>query len=481
MAKYDYDIGILGGGAAGLTAAAGAAKAGAKALMVEKEGKLGGDCLHYGCVPSKTLIRTARVCHLMKNASRFGLPDIAFQYPDFRAIAARIRSVIDTIQRHDSEERFCSLGVHVEFGEPAFSDDHAVTINKKLYSARDWVIATGSSAAIPPIEGLNHTSYITNKEVFFLDKLPSSMAIIGGGPIGIELAQAFTRLGTKVKVIEFLPRILNADDADMTSMVLDVLKSEGVDFFLNSAVQSARDVGNEREVTFKTGDKIGSIRAEVLLVATGRKVNLGGLGLDAIDVASDRKGLALDERLRTTQKHIYGAGDVTGTYQFTHAAGYEAGIALSNAVFRIPRKVNYTYFPWVTYTDPELAGIGLNEQSARQKGIKYSVWSEVFENNDRSLTEGERLGRIKLLLDEKERPIGVQIFGPRAGDLLSEWVAVMAGKVRLSTLAGAVHPYPTLGEINKQVAGTFLSTKIFSEKVRKTLKLFFNLKGRACG
>ena len=415
MANYDYDIGIIGGGAAGLTIAAGAAQAGAKVLVVEKEDRLGGDCLHYGCVPSKTLIRTAQVYHLMKNAGRFGLPATDLQRPDFRKISARIQSVIGTIQKHDSEERFCSLGAKVEFGQATFADDHSISLNGKHHSAKNWVIATGSSAAIPPIEGLKETPYITNREVFSLEKLPTSMVIVGGGPIGIELAQAFARLGTKVTVVEFLPQILNADDADMTDMILDVLKSEGVEFHLNSAVQSTRDLGNEREVTFKTGEEIRSVRAETILVATGRKVNLDGLGLEGIGVDFDRRGLKLDEKLRTTQRHIYGAGDVTGVYQFTHAAGYEGGIVLSNAIFHFPRKVSYTYLPWVTYTDPELACIGMNEKTAKAKGISYTVWSEAFENNDRSLAEGERVGKIKMLLDEKEKPIGVQILGPQAG------------------------------------------------------------------
>jgi pyruvate/2-oxoglutarate dehydrogenase complex dihydrolipoamide dehydrogenase (E3) component len=480
MAQYDYDIGIIGGGAAGLTIAAGAAQAGAKVLLVEKETRLGGDCLHYGCVPSKTLIRTSQVYHLMKNAGRFGLPATDLQRPDFRKISARIQSVIGTIQKHDSEERFCSLGAKVEFGQATFVDDHFISLNGKNHSAKNWVIATGSSAAIPPIEGLKETPYITNREVFSLEKLPTSMVIVGGGPIGIELAQAFTRLGTKVTVVEFLPQILNADDTDMTDMILDVLKSEGVEFHLNSAVQSTRDLGGEREVTFKTGEEIRSVRAETILVATGRKVNLDGLGLEGMGVEFDRRGLKLDEKLRTTQSHIYGAGDVTGVYQFTHAAGYEGGIVLSNAIFHFPRKVSYTYLPWVTYTDPELACIGMNEKTAKTKGISYTVWTEAFENNDRSLAENEKIGKIKMLLDEKEKPMGVQILGPHAGDLISEWVAVMNGNVKMSTIASAVHPYPTLGEINKRVAGNFLATKIFSDRVKKTLKFFFNLKGRAC-
>jgi pyruvate/2-oxoglutarate dehydrogenase complex dihydrolipoamide dehydrogenase (E3) component len=480
MANYDYDMGIIGGGAAGLTIASGAAQAGAKTLIVEKEDRLGGDCLHYGCVPSKTLIKTAQVYHMMKNAGRFGLPAPDLQRPDFREISTRIQSVVGTIQRHDSEDRFCSLGVKVEIGQARFADDHSINLNGRHYSARNWVVATGSSAAIPPIEGLKETPYITNKEVFLLERLPESMVIVGGGPIGIELAQAFARLGTKITVVEFLPQILSADDTDMTNMILEVLKSEGVEFYLNSAVQRTRDLGNEKEVIFKQREEIKSVRAETILVATGRKVNLDGLGLEGIGLEFDRRGLKLDARLRTAQRHIFGAGDVTGVYQFTHAAGYEGGIVLSNAIFHVPRRASYTYLPWVTYTDPELACIGMNEKSAKAKGISYTTWSEPFENNDRSLAEGEKIGKIKMLLDEKEKPIGVQILGPQAGNLLGEWVAVMGGNVKLSTVASAVHPYPTLGEINKRVAGNFLAKKLFSEKVKKTLKLFFNLKGRAC-
>ncbi|HME45572.1 MAG TPA: FAD-dependent oxidoreductase [Syntrophorhabdales bacterium] len=481
MTNYDFDIGIFGGGSAGLTVAAGAAQAGAKTLLVEKEGRLGGDCVYYGCVPSKTLIRTAQVYHLMRNAQEFGLPEVGLGIPDYRNIAKRIQSVISTIQKYDSEERFCKLGAKVEYGNASFVDEHAISLNGKRHSAKYWVIATGSSAAIPPVEGLKATPYITNKEIFSLDKLPASMVIVGGGPIGIEVAQAFTRLGTKVFVVEFLGQILNADDRDMTDLTMNVLKSEGVEFYLDSAVKSTRTVGNEIEVVFQKGDGTQSIRAETLLVATGRKVNLEGLGLENIGVVFDKRGLKLDERLRTTQKHIFGAGDVTGVYQFTHAAGYEGGIVVSNAIFHFPRKADYTYMPWVTYTDPELASIGMNEKSAKAKGINYSVWSEDFINNDRSLAEGENTGKIKMLLDEKEKPIGIQILGPQAGDLLSEWVAIMNGKVKLSTLVSAVHPYPTLGEINKRVAGNLFATKIFSEKVKKALKFFFSLKGRACG
>jgi pyruvate/2-oxoglutarate dehydrogenase complex dihydrolipoamide dehydrogenase (E3) component len=262
---------------------------------------------------------------------------------------------------------------------------------------------------------------------------------------------------------------------------MDVMSDEGVFFYLNASVLGVKELGREKEVSIKTKDgKTENLKAETLLIAMGRAPNMEGLELEKAGVEYDRKGIKVDNRLRTTQKHIYAAGDITGKYQFTHAAGYEGGIVISNAIFHLPRKVDYTYFPWCTYSDPELASIGLNEKSADKAGIKYSAWIEEFKDNDRSLAEGQKTGKIKLILDEKEKPLGVQILGPRGGELLNEWVAVMNGKIKLSTLASAIHPYPTLGEINKRVAGTFFSKKIFSEKVRKGLRFFFHLKGRAC-
>jgi pyruvate/2-oxoglutarate dehydrogenase complex dihydrolipoamide dehydrogenase (E3) component len=482
MARYEYDIGIIGGGAAGLTVASGAAQLGAKTLLIEKEKELGGDCLHFGCVPSKTLIRTAQAYHTMKNAQAFGLPGVDLPPVDFAKVSERIHSVIATIQRHDSEERFCSLGAKVEFGEPRFSDEHAVHLNGREVSAKNWVIATGSSPDSPPIEGLDKTPYITNKEIFSLDRLPLSMIILGAGPIAIEMAQAFRRLGTKVDVVQRSGQILTKEDKDMADEVMQVLASEGIAFHLNTSVLGVKDLGNEREVLIKDREgNTSGLKAEKLLVAMGRDPNIQGLDLEGAGVEFDRKGVKVDERMRTSQKHIYAAGDVTGKFLFTHAAGYEGGIVIANAIFHLPRKADYTFLPWCTYTDPELAGIGMNEKAAREAAIDYKVFTEPFSGNDRSLAEGESVGKIKMLLDKKEKPLGVQILGPQAGELLSEWVAVLNGKVKLSTLASAVHPYPTLGEINKRVAGTYLSPKIFSDRIKKGLKFFFNLKGRACG
>jgi len=482
MADYDYDIGVIGGGAAGLTVTSGAAQLGAKTLLVEKEKELGGDCLHFGCVPSKTLIKTAHVYHMMKHAERYGLPAVQAPPIDFKNVSHRIKSVIEVIQKHDSAERFCRLGAKVEFGMPVFTDEYSVQLNGKTVSAKTWVIATGSSPFIPPVKGLDKTGYITNKEIFYLDRLPRSMVIMGGGPIGSEMGQAFNRLGTKVYIVDRGDQVLGKEDKDMADTVKKVMESEGVEFYLNASIEAARDLGREKEVviTDKDGTSV-TLKAETIMVAAGRAPNINQMGLDDIGVKVNRFGINVDKRLRTNHKHIYAAGDVNGGYLFTHAAGYEGGIVVSNAVFRFPRNTDYTYLPWCTYTDPELASIGMNEKTAKSKGIEYSIIVEEFKNNDRSLAEGEKNGKIKMLLDEKEKPIGIQIVGPHAGDLISEWVAVLNGKVKLSTLAAAVHPYPTISEINKKIAGTFFAPKIFSKKIKKGLKFFFNLKGRACG
>jgi pyruvate/2-oxoglutarate dehydrogenase complex dihydrolipoamide dehydrogenase (E3) component len=478
MATYDFDIGVIGGGAAGLTVAAGAAQLGARTLLIEKVPALGGDCLHYGCVPSKTLINCARMYHQLGSTEKFGLPEVQAPPVDFSQVADRIRSVIAAIQVHDSVERFCGLGVQVEFGEAAFVDEHAVRLNNATRSAKFWVIATGSSPAGPRVESLRDIDYITNKEIFSLDALPKKMIILGAGPIAMEMAQSFQRLGSQVLVIQRSGQILSKEDKDLADTVMDVLREEGVEILLNTTVVGAKQENSVKSIVVEDKDGHRSTyTADTVLLAQGRAPNTGGLGLENIDVAMTPRGIVVDNRLRTSHKHIFAPGDINGAFQFTHAAGYEGGIVITNAIFHLPRKTDYTLMPWCTYTDPELASIGMNEKAATGQGIAYTVWTEEFSGNDRALAEGNTTGKIKMLLNEKEKVIGVQIAGPRAGDLLGEWVAVLGGGVKLSTLAGTVHPYPTLAEINKRVAGSFLSTKIFSDRVKKGLKLFFQLKG----
>ncbi|QJB57614.1 FAD-dependent oxidoreductase [Pseudodesulfovibrio sp. zrk46] len=480
MVSFDYDLGIIGGGAAGLTVASGASQLGVKTLLIEKESKLGGDCLHYGCVPSKTLIKTASVYHKMKNAERYGLPKVDLPPIQFSKVAERIQNVIEAIQIHDSVERFCGLGVKVEFGNAYFVDEHTVEFNSKRVSAKFWVIATGSEPAGLPLAGIEDVDYLTNKDLFSLNELPKSMAVLGAGPIACEMAQAFSRLGAEVIILQRSGQILSAEDEDMAIVVQDAFCEEGIDLKLNTQSTAVRKTSCGTEIVYEQGGEAHIICTEKLLIAAGRKPSIESLMLDNAGVKYDLRGIAVDNRMRTSCKHIFAAGDVIGQFKFTHAAGYEASIIISNIVFRLPRKADYTWLPWCTYTEPEFASVGMNEKRAKMAGIEYSVWIEEFSDNDRARAEGASEGRIKLVLDKKEKPLGVQIVGHHAGELVAEWVAALNANTGLTTLASAIHPYPTVSEINKRVAGKVLSRKIFSDKVRKTLSFVFDYKGRAC-
>ena len=483
MARYDYDLGVIGGGAAGLTAAAGGAQFGARTILIEKSGKLGGDCLHVGCVPSKTLIRTAGLWAQTGRLKEFGLPDVARPPVDLGAVMDRVRGVIDRLQEHDSPARFCGLGAEVRFGQPTFADSHTVTVDGRPVSAKAWIIATGSSPVLPPVEGLEGLPAWTNETVFSQRRLPERLIVLGGGPIGLELAQAFARLGSRVTVVEFMEQILGPEDADIAQIIRGRLEAEGIVFLTGTkAIKADREgrtvmltvapAAGPGEATLLTGDAI--------LVAAGRKPNTDGLDLTAAGVTFNPRGIPTDGRLRTNVPHIYACGDVNGQLPFTHVAGYEGGIAVTNAILHLPRKADYGKIGWCTYTDPEVASIGLNEKRAAKAGIAYRLFEEPFTGNDRALAEGEAAGKIKLLASPQGKLLGCQIIGPHAGELIHEWVLALNAGVRLSTLAGTVHIYPTLAEISKRVAQQPFTAKLFSETARGVLRFLFDLKGRAC-
>jgi pyruvate/2-oxoglutarate dehydrogenase complex dihydrolipoamide dehydrogenase (E3) component len=483
MSKYAYDLGIIGGGAAGLTAAAGAAQFGAKTILIEKSSKLGGDCLHSGCVPSKTLIRTAAVWNLAGRSAAFGLPLLSLPPVDLGAVMDRVRGVIEKIQRHDSPERFCGLGAEIRFGRPAFSDDHVVELDGQRISAKNWIIATGSSPVVPPIEGLAAVPYWTNETVFSQRTMPGRLIVLGGGPIGLEIAQAFARLGSKVVIIEFMDRILGPEDADMADILKGRLEAEGIEIHTATKAERVQMRGSIVEVTVAPADGEGektAIEGDAVFIATGRKPNIDGLELKNAGITFTNRGIPTNIRMKTNIAHIYACGDVNGQLPFTHVAGYEAGIALTNAVLHLPRKADYGKIGWCTYTDPEVASIGFNEKRARKDGLDYRIIEEMFADNDRALAEGESLGKIKILLDSKDRLLGCQIIGPHAGELIHEWIIAQNGGVKLSGMAGAVHVYPTLSEISKRVAGRVFADKLFSDTTKSILKFVFGLKGRAC-
>jgi pyruvate/2-oxoglutarate dehydrogenase complex dihydrolipoamide dehydrogenase (E3) component len=483
MPNYDYDLGIIGGGAAGLTAAAGAAQFGAKTLLIEKADRLGGDCLHFGCVPSKTLIRAAGVWALARRSAEFGLPALALPPVDLGAVMDRVQAVIDTIQRHDSPERFCGLGAEIRFGNPVFAEDHVVEVDGKRISARNWIVATGSSPVTPSVEGLAQVPCWTNETVFSQRTLPSRLIILGGGPIGLEISQAFARLGSKVVIIEFMDQILGPEDADMADILKARLETEGVIIHTGTKALKVESKGATILLTVAPATRPGqptTIEGDALFLSTGRKPNIGGLALDKAGVTFTPRGIPTDARMKTNVSHIYACGDVNGQLPFTHVAGYEAGIALTNAVLHLPRKADYSRIGWCTYTDPEVASIGYNEKRARKEGLEYRIIEENFADNDRALAEGEAIGKIKILLDGKDRLLGCQIIGAHAGELIHEWIVAQNGGVKLSTMAGTVHVYPTLSEISKRIAGRVFADKLFSDRTKGILKFLFNLKGRAC-
>ena len=416
MATFDYDLGVIGGGAAGLTAAVGAVRLGAKVLLIEAEGSLGGDCLHYGCVPSKTLIHTANLRWSMLRAERFGLAPCDAPPADMARVAARIREAIETIGPHDTVERFEKLGMRVVLDKPVFVDEHAVRLENGRVTAAKWIIATGSSPSYPDGLGLAEAGALTNRQIFSLDALPARLAVLGAGPVAVEMAQAFNRLGSKVTVVQRGGGILKRSDPELAGLLQERLKAEGVTFVEHVATWRLTRENGVTRIEGRQDDRPWTLDCDVVLAALGRVPNTSGLGLDKAGVAHDAGGILTDTRLRTSQKHIFACGDARGKYLFTHAAGYEGSVAVANAILHLPRKVDYRFFPWAAFTDPELAQIGMGEDEARKAGTDFRVVREDFSTNDRAVTEGETGGRVKILLGRGDKPLGVHILGPRAGE-----------------------------------------------------------------
>jgi pyruvate/2-oxoglutarate dehydrogenase complex dihydrolipoamide dehydrogenase (E3) component len=478
MSKYDYDMIIIGGGAAGLTVAAGAAQLGAKTALIERE-RLGGDCLFYGCVPSKTLIKTAKVYHYAKNMKKFGLPEVDVPPCNLKSVMDHVRRVIDQVAVHDSIERFRGMGVDVIFGSPEFVSDHEVSIDGKTLSGSRFTIATGSRPMVFPIEGLHQTGFITNVEAFSMEDLPGRLVVLGAGPIGAELSHAFVRLGSKVTLVDILENPLSLEDHDMADVVIKQMVSDGISLRMGSKAKKTYQEGHHKVMVIESkGGKEEAIQCDEILVATGRRPNVEGLSLEMAGVKHTKTGIETDDHMQTSTKHIYAAGDVNGKFPFTHIAGAEGSIIVRNAIMHIPGKINYNMTPWVTFTDPEIASIGYNEQRAKQEEIEYDVHMEAYEEVDRALAEGEYQGKIKILTEAgSDKIIGVQIVGLHAGELIGSSVLAVNKHMKLSDLATPIFAYPTLSEIHKKSAGKYYAQKIFSPKVRNILKFIFGYQG----
>ncbi len=460
MKTIKADICVIGAGSGGLSVAAGAVQMGASVVLLEGH-KMGGDCLNFGCVPSKALIAAGKHAHAMQTGADFGVTPVVPKV-SYAGAKDHVKRVIDTIAPADSQERFEGLGVTVirEYGR--FISPTQVQAGDTVIKARRFVISTGSSPFVPPIPGLDGVPYETNETIFDLRDKPGHLLIVGGGPIGMEMAQAHVRLGCKVTVIEGM-KALGKDDPELATIILDRMRAEGIEIAEDALAQEIRGKAGAIEIETKDGR---IFKGTHLLMAVGRKANIDDLGLDIAKVEFDR-AIKVDAGLRTTNRKIYAIGDVAGSLQFTHVAGYHAGVIIRSMLFGLPSKARTGHIPWATYTDPELAHVGLSEAQAKEThGENLEVVRFKYAENDRAISTGETTGMIKVMV-VKGRPVGASIAGAAAGELIGVWALALANNLKMSAVAAMVLPYPTLGEINKRAAGAYFSPRLFDSAMVK--------------
>ena len=465
-APITTDICVIGAGSGGLSVAAGAVQMGAEVVLIEKD-KMGGDCLNTGCVPSKALLAAGKHAQAFRNSGPFGItpatPDI-----DFAATMAHVHDVIRGIEPQDSVERFESLGVNVIKGAARFTSRSEVAVGEQRIQAKRFVIATGSRATVPPIPGIDETDYLTNETLFENTVLPDHLIIIGAGPIGMEMAQAHHRLGAQVTVLERM-RALPQDDPDLAAIVVKTLLEEGVSIREEVNIATVSGKSGDIRVTLQDGEEI---RGSHLLIAAGRAPSVADMGLDEAGIQHSRSGIEVDSRLRTTNKRVFAIGDAKGGLMFTHLAGYDAGIAIRNILFKLPAKANYAAIPWVTYTDPELSQVGLTEAQAKEQYgdvIKVVQWE--YAENDRARAERITSGLIKVVAGKRGRILGAGIAGASAGEIIQPWQIAVAKGYKMKDMAGIISPYPTLSEVSKRAAGSYFTDTLFSPRTRKIVRL----------
>ena len=466
METIKTDILVIGAGSGGLSVAAGAVQMGASVVLLEGH-KMGGDCLNFGCVPSKALIASGKASYGQAHASAYGVADVTPKV-DYAAAKDHVASVIAQIEPMDSQERFEGLGVRVirEYGK--FVSPTEVEAGEYRIEARRVVVSTGSSPFVPPIPGLESVPYETNETLFELREQPEHLLVIGGGPIGMEMAQAHLRMGSKVTVIEGA-KALGKDDTEMAGIVLDNLRSEGLVIEEDALAGEIKGTAGAIEVHAKDGRVF---KGTHLLMAVGRKPNMDKLNLEAAGIETHRTGIVVDDSLKTTNKKVYAIGDVAGGLQFTHVAGYQAGVIIRSALFGLPAKQSTKHIPWATYTDPELSQIGLTEAQAREEHVdKLEVVRFDIHHNDRLIAERKASGLIKVMV-VKGRPVGVSIAGPQAGELIGMWSLAIANKLKMSQISAMVAPYPSVFDVNKRAAGAYFIPRLFeNDTVKKVVRL----------
>ncbi len=456
-----YNLVVIGGGTAGLVTAAGAAGLGAKVALVERH-LLGGDCLNVGCVPSKCLIRSSRVSADIRDAHHFGVRVPEGAEADFPAVMERMRRLRARVSHHDSALRFRELGVDVFIGEGRFSGPDTVEVAGKTLRFKKAVVATGARAIQPPIDGLAEAGYLTNETVFSLTELPRRLVVLGAGPLGCELAQAFHRLGSNVTVIEMAPQILIREDPDAARIIAEALGRDGIDVKLNSTVKSVITTGGEKAVHLERDGTTETVTVDEILIGAGRAPNVEGLNLEAVGVEYNRQaGVVVDDTLKTTNPRIYAAGDICLIYKFTHTADATARIVIQNALFWGRKKLSALTIPWCTYTDPEIAHVGMYEKDTREKGIPLETFTRPLSEVDRAVVDGEEEGLVKVHLRKgTDEILGATVVARHAGEMISEITLAMVGGLGLKTIANVIHPYPTQAEAIKQVADAYNRTRL---------------------
>ncbi|MBC6443029.1 MAG: FAD-dependent oxidoreductase [Rhodobacteraceae bacterium] len=465
MERIMTDICVIGGGSGGLSVAAGAVQMGAKVVLLEGH-KMGGDCLNYGCVPSKALIAAGKHAHCTGSGAPFGVTPAETKV-DYAAAKDHVRSVIAGIEPHDSVDRFKGLGVNVITEYGSFVSPTEVQAGDTIIKARRFVISTGSGPFVPAIPGIDDTPHFTNENIFELRDRPDHLIVIGGGPIGMEMAQAHVRLGCRVTVLEGM-KALGKDDPELAAVVLENIRAEGVQIVEDATAVQLRGTGGIIEVKIKNGQVF---KGSHLLMAVGRTPNIDKLGLEAAGIEHTRTGITVDDSLKTSNRKVYAIGDVAGGLQFTHVAGYHAGVIIRSALFGLPSKAKNTHIPWATYTDPELAQVGMTEAQAKEAyGERLEVVRFPYAENDRARAELKTQGMVKVMV-VNGRPVGASIAGAQAGELIGTWALALANKMKMSQVAAMVVPYPTLGEINKRAAGQYFSPRLFeSDTVKRVVR-----------
>ncbi len=470
-----YNVVVIGAGTAGLVTAAGTAGLGGRVALIERN-RMGGDCLNFGCVPSKALISSARLLQQMREAEKWGLRQQEPRF-EFREVMDRMRARRAQIAPNDSQERFESLGVDVFRGEARFLSPHEVEVEGRKLHARNFVIATGSRATIPKIDGLNGIPFFTNETVFDeLREKPASMIVLGGGPIGCELGQAFARLGIKVTLVQNGAQLLQPEDHDVAEFIQRRCEAEGIEVRLNAKARRVSKADGRIVMEFETG---APVSAEALLIAVGRTPNLRSLHLEAAGVAHDEHGVQTNDYLQTSRRHIYAAGDITNRLKFTHTADASARVVIRNILMPLQllrQKMDCAIVPWCTYADPEVAHVGLGEKEAGKRGVEYDLFKVELSEVDRAIVESEEAGFAKILTRKgSDKILGATIVAPHAGDLIHEFVVAMHAEVGLGKIAGMIHAYPTLAELARKAGDQFNKTRL----TPRTKKIFAWLYRRA--